>query len=248
MLANNGSKLREHRRPRTGHGRPSVASWMSAWQTLADQAGKEVGDLIEAQRGGRLQHDQPSMVSSIWMISPCRGDARSGRMPEDRQYPCDRGGIVRTPPACWREPPPCSSQPYSSSPPDPAGTRHPAVRRMPGPRRFRAISAIPRSRTIARVGSHRPRRSVTAPPRSAPTLGAAGRAAWVLATGPHAVMQALMWRQWIADIVLFQHTAPATGDEQRRQLTAQARRDAARHDLRASRGCANGQDPFAGDR
>lgn len=39
----------------------------------------------------------------------------------------------------------------------------------------------------------------------------------VLGTSAHAVVQALMWRQWSDDIVLFQHTAPApTADESER--------------------------------
>lgn len=42
----------------------------------------------------------------------------------------------------------------------------------------------------------------------------------VLATGPHGVGQALMWRQWSADIILFQHSGPIPTDEQREQLAA----------------------------
>lgn len=42
----------------------------------------------------------------------------------------------------------------------------------------------------------------------------------ILASGPHAAMQALMWRQWSPDIIVFQHTAPAPTDEQMQQLTA----------------------------
>ena len=42
----------------------------------------------------------------------------------------------------------------------------------------------------------------------------------VLATGPHAAAQALMWRQWSPDIALFLHTAPAPGPDQREQLAA----------------------------
>lgn len=42
----------------------------------------------------------------------------------------------------------------------------------------------------------------------------------VLATGPHAVEQALMWRQWSADLVLFRHTGPAPTGEQRERLAA----------------------------
>ncbi len=42
----------------------------------------------------------------------------------------------------------------------------------------------------------------------------------VLATGPHAPTQALMWRQWSRDIVLFRHTAPEPTDEQSEQLAA----------------------------
>lgn len=42
----------------------------------------------------------------------------------------------------------------------------------------------------------------------------------VLGTGPHAAAQALMWRQWSADVILFRHTAPALSDEQLSQLAA----------------------------
>jgi thioredoxin reductase/SAM-dependent methyltransferase len=42
----------------------------------------------------------------------------------------------------------------------------------------------------------------------------------VLATGPLAVHQALLWRQLSADVVLFQHTAPPLTDEQAEQLAA----------------------------
>ncbi|GAA4514835.1 NAD(P)/FAD-dependent oxidoreductase [Actinoallomurus oryzae] len=42
----------------------------------------------------------------------------------------------------------------------------------------------------------------------------------VLATGPVAAMQALMWRQWSDDVILLQHTAPEPTSEQREQLTA----------------------------
>jgi thioredoxin reductase len=34
------------------------------------------------------------------------------------------------------------------------------------------------------------------------------------------VHQALMWRQWTADLTLFQHTGPAPSDEEREQLAA----------------------------
>ena len=34
------------------------------------------------------------------------------------------------------------------------------------------------------------------------------------------VHQALMWRQWTADVTLFQHTGPAPSDEEREQLAA----------------------------
>jgi thioredoxin reductase len=46
------------------------------------------------------------------------------------------------------------------------------------------------------------------------------RALAVLATSPVAVMQALMWRQWSSDVVLFQHTAPEPGAQQSAQLAA----------------------------
>jgi len=42
----------------------------------------------------------------------------------------------------------------------------------------------------------------------------------VLATGALAVEQALMWRQWSDDLILFQHAAPVPTDEQREQLAA----------------------------
>ncbi|WP_405607151.1 NAD(P)/FAD-dependent oxidoreductase [Streptomyces sp. NBC_01511] len=42
----------------------------------------------------------------------------------------------------------------------------------------------------------------------------------ILATGPLAVHQALMWRQWSGDVTLFRHTAPEFGDEQYEQLAA----------------------------
>jgi thioredoxin reductase len=42
----------------------------------------------------------------------------------------------------------------------------------------------------------------------------------VLATGPHAVPQALMWRQWSNDVALFVHTAPRPAPEQLEQLAA----------------------------
>jgi thioredoxin reductase len=42
----------------------------------------------------------------------------------------------------------------------------------------------------------------------------------VLATGPHAVAQALTWRQWSSDVALFLHTAPKPDPEQLEQLAA----------------------------
>jgi thioredoxin reductase len=42
----------------------------------------------------------------------------------------------------------------------------------------------------------------------------------VLATGPQAAAQALMWRQWSPDVVLFAHTAPRPTGEQMEQLVA----------------------------
>jgi thioredoxin reductase len=42
----------------------------------------------------------------------------------------------------------------------------------------------------------------------------------ILGTGPMAVHGALLFRQWSADVVLFQHTAPALTDEQTEQLAA----------------------------
>ena len=38
--------------------------------------------------------------------------------------------------------------------------------------------------------------------------------------GPMGVHQALMWRQWTADVTLFQHVGPAPTDEEREQLAA----------------------------
>ncbi|GAA3465096.1 NAD(P)/FAD-dependent oxidoreductase [Saccharothrix longispora] len=46
------------------------------------------------------------------------------------------------------------------------------------------------------------------------------RAIGVLATGPMSVHQALLFRQWSDDVVLFAHTAPAPTDEQAEQLAA----------------------------
>jgi thioredoxin reductase len=42
----------------------------------------------------------------------------------------------------------------------------------------------------------------------------------VLATGPHAATQALMWRQWSPDVALFAHTAARFSGEQAEQLAA----------------------------
>ncbi|MEU9321762.1 NAD(P)/FAD-dependent oxidoreductase [Streptomyces sp. NPDC048295] len=42
----------------------------------------------------------------------------------------------------------------------------------------------------------------------------------VLATGPLAVHQALMWRQWSEDVTLFRHTGPEPTDEEYEQLAA----------------------------
>jgi thioredoxin reductase len=46
------------------------------------------------------------------------------------------------------------------------------------------------------------------------------RALAVLGTGPGAAMQALMWRQWSKDVVLFQHTAPDPTEQRLAQLAA----------------------------
>jgi thioredoxin reductase len=40
--------------------------------------------------------------------------------------------------------------------------------------------------------------------------------------GPFGVHQALMWRQWTADVTLFQHTGPPLTDDEREQLAARA--------------------------
>jgi thioredoxin reductase/SAM-dependent methyltransferase len=42
----------------------------------------------------------------------------------------------------------------------------------------------------------------------------------ILGTTPFAVHQALLWRQWSSDVVLFRHTSPQPTDEEREQLTA----------------------------
>lgn len=42
----------------------------------------------------------------------------------------------------------------------------------------------------------------------------------ILGTGPLSVHQALLWRQWSADVTFFPHTAPELGHDQRRQLAA----------------------------
>jgi thioredoxin reductase len=42
----------------------------------------------------------------------------------------------------------------------------------------------------------------------------------ILATGPRAVHQALLWRQWSADVTLFVHTGPAPAGEERARLDA----------------------------
>jgi thioredoxin reductase len=46
------------------------------------------------------------------------------------------------------------------------------------------------------------------------------RAVGVLGTGPAAVHQALMWRQWTKSVTLFLHTAPEPTDEEYEQLAA----------------------------
>lgn len=48
----------------------------------------------------------------------------------------------------------------------------------------------------------------------------AGQPIGVLGTGPMAVHQALLWRNWSADVTLFRHTAPEPTDEQWEQLAA----------------------------
>ncbi|WP_328906044.1 NAD(P)/FAD-dependent oxidoreductase [Streptomyces sp. NBC_00234] len=42
----------------------------------------------------------------------------------------------------------------------------------------------------------------------------------ILSVGPLAVHQALMWRQWTADLTLFRHTGPEPTDEEYEQLAA----------------------------
>ncbi|GAA0232427.1 NAD(P)/FAD-dependent oxidoreductase [Cryptosporangium japonicum] len=46
------------------------------------------------------------------------------------------------------------------------------------------------------------------------------RALGIISTGPFAVEQALLWRQWSADVTLFRHTGPEPTDEQYTQLAA----------------------------
>ncbi|MGY1455151.1 NAD(P)/FAD-dependent oxidoreductase [Streptomyces sp. SS8] len=46
------------------------------------------------------------------------------------------------------------------------------------------------------------------------------RAIGVLSTGPAAVRQALLWRQWSADVTLFRHTGPEPGDREYERLAA----------------------------
>lgn len=46
------------------------------------------------------------------------------------------------------------------------------------------------------------------------------RALAVLATGPLAAAQALMWRQWSADVIVLRHKEPELADEQRDELDA----------------------------
>ncbi|MET9659556.1 NAD(P)/FAD-dependent oxidoreductase [Streptomyces sp. NPDC006510] len=48
----------------------------------------------------------------------------------------------------------------------------------------------------------------------------ASRPIGVLSTGPLAVHQALLWRQWSEDITLFRHTGPEPTDEEYEQLAA----------------------------
>jgi thioredoxin reductase len=47
-----------------------------------------------------------------------------------------------------------------------------------------------------------------------------GQAVGVLGTGPRAVHQALMFRQWVEDLVLFVHTAPEPTSDEQEQLAA----------------------------
>ncbi|MFG1703042.1 FAD-dependent oxidoreductase [Nonomuraea sp. M3C6] len=42
----------------------------------------------------------------------------------------------------------------------------------------------------------------------------------ILGTGPFAVHQALLWRQWSDDVTLFPHTAPELGEDERERLAA----------------------------
>ncbi|TFV92935.1 NAD(P)/FAD-dependent oxidoreductase [Blastococcus sp. CT_GayMR20] len=46
------------------------------------------------------------------------------------------------------------------------------------------------------------------------------RAVGIVATGPMGVYGALLWRQWTADVTLFQHVGRAPTEEEREQLTA----------------------------
>jgi thioredoxin reductase/SAM-dependent methyltransferase len=60
------------------------------------------------------------------------------------------------------------------------------------------------------------------------------QAVGVLGTGPLAAHQALLFRQWTSDLVLFTHTAPALTDEQAEQLAA--------HGIRVVTGTVNSLD------
>ncbi|GAB3118751.1 NAD(P)/FAD-dependent oxidoreductase [Streptomyces calidiresistens] len=46
------------------------------------------------------------------------------------------------------------------------------------------------------------------------------RAIGILSTGPMGVHQALMWRQWSENVILFRHTGPEPDEEEREQLAA----------------------------
>ncbi|MFB7211464.1 NAD(P)/FAD-dependent oxidoreductase [Streptomyces sp. NPDC056255] len=50
----------------------------------------------------------------------------------------------------------------------------------------------------------------------------ASRSIGILSTGPLAVHQALMWRQWSEDITFFRHTGPEPTDEEYEQLAARS--------------------------
>lgn len=83
------------------------------------------------------------------------------------------------------------------------------------------------------VGRHWPDRRAARPSRNGRTLGnerparpychgweVKDQAIGVLGSGPLGTFQALLWRQWSDDVVLFRHTGPAPTPEELQRLTA----------------------------